>query len=280
MAKAMKVHLVIIDPQKSFMDDADSSLPVPGANKDMDNVARMIKRIGKKVEDIHVTLDSHRVIDVGHPGMWRNQNGDSPAPFTMISADDIKNGIWRPRNEHMRLSELDGKTLGEYMLAYVTKIKNSMVWPEHCVIGTPGHNVQANLMEALLDWERREFMNVDYVVKGTNPFTEHYGALMAEVPLPSDPSTGLNTSFLKIMNDADIVALSGEALLHCLKTTVLQIIKNISPDLIKKLHLLTDCSSPVPAAPGDPDSRTVGDVWLREMEARGMNLTTSDAFLA
>lgn len=63
----MKVHLVIIDPQIDFMDSKGSALPVPGANADMNRLAAMIGRVGNKLEDIHVTLDSHRIIDIAHP---------------------------------------------------------------------------------------------------------------------------------------------------------------------------------------------------------------------
>src|SRR3989344_4792956 len=104
---SLKVHLVVIDPQKDFMDDSDSSLSVAGANEDMKRLTAFIKRTSRKLEDIHVTLDSHRVIDVGHPGFWRDQNGNSPAPFTLIAADDVKNGIWTPRNIAYRKRMLD-----------------------------------------------------------------------------------------------------------------------------------------------------------------------------
>ena len=79
-----------------------------------------------------------------------------------------------------------------------------MVWPTHCLIGTPGWCVQKNLMAALQEWERKEFANVDYVTKGSNPWTEHYGGLEAEVPDPSDPTTGLNTRFIQVLQAADL----------------------------------------------------------------------------
>ncbi|MBI5147743.1 MAG: hypothetical protein HZA37_01165 [Parcubacteria group bacterium] len=275
MKKNLKVHLVIIDPQKDFMDDPDSALPVAGANADMKRVAVMIDRIGHKLEDIHVTLDSHRVIDVGHPGMWRNSDGRTPGPFTMISADDIKNGIWAPRDP----------ALTKRMVAYANALEAGgkyplMVWPEHCIIGTPGHNAQTDLMAALVRWERKHFANVDYVVKGTNTFTEHYGALMAEVPDPSDPGTGLNTAFLDVLADADIVAVAGEALSHCVKSTVSQIAENIGADQVKKFHILIDGSSPVSKVGNGPDFPAIAAAWLRDMEAQGMKLVKSDEFLA
>lgn len=275
MSKNLKVHLVVIDPQKDFMDDPDSSLPVTGANEDMRRLAAFIARAGKRLEDIHVTLDSHQIIDVGHPGFWRNQNGDRPSPFTMISNDDVKNNIWTPRNSVYRKRMLDYTAALEAGKKYM-----AMVWPEHCITGTPGHNVQVDLCGALIDWARQEWANIDFVTKGTNVFTEHYGALMAEVPDPSDPSTQLNTDFLKIMESADIVAVAGEALSHCVKATVDQIAENIGPEHIKKFHILTDCSSPVAQVGSGPDFPAIARAWLRDMEKLGMKLTTSKDFLA
>jgi len=280
---ALKIHLFVIDPQVDFMDSPGSALPVPGANADMRRLSAMIDRVGAKLEDIHVTLDSHRVIDVGHPGMWRNKKGENPSPFTIITADDIEAGIWRPRNEHAKLA--GGITLGQDMLEYARTLAKQgnyplMVWPEHCLIGTPGHAVQPELMASLQRWERKEFANVNFVTKGVNFRREHYGALMAEVVDPSDPSTGLNTGLLDTISEADIVALTGEALSHCVKTTVTQIADNIGADQIGKFIILTDCTSSVPAIPNGPDFPAIGKEWLKEMKKRGMKLTTSTEFLA
>jgi nicotinamidase-related amidase len=73
MNKAIKVDLVIIDPQNDFCDiiarpgdpvgltlpdgtQFRSTLPVPGALADMGRVASLVKRVGKRIHDIHVTL--------------------------------------------------------------------------------------------------------------------------------------------------------------------------------------------------------------------------------
>lgn len=292
MSKALKAHLVIIDPQNDFMDieakagdpvgmaipggpTFRSTLPVPGALKDMERVGIMLDRIGSRLQDIHVTLDSHRVIDVAHPGFWRNQNGKSPAPFTLISHDDVKNRIWTPKSEAFRPRMLDyTKQLqdnGKFVL---------MVWPEHCLIGNWGHNVEASLKDRFDKWEREQFANVNYVTKGTNTFTEHYGALMAEVPDPADPSTQLNGDFISVLQTADIIGVAGEASSHCVKTTVEQIVDNIGDQHLPKIHILKDCMSPVPQTPGGPDFPAIADQFLKDMEARGLVLTTSDAFLA
>lgn len=275
MKKSLKVHLLVIDPQNDFMDTTTAALAVPGATADMQRLAAMVNRIGHKLEDIHVTLDSHRLVDVGHPSMWRDENGNAPSPFTMISVDDLKNGIWHPRDPR-RLS---------YFIKYAEALAAGgkyplMVWPAHCLIGTSGHNVQADLMDALLRWEDSQFANVDYVVKGTNSFTEHYGALMAEVPDPSDPTTGLNTAFLNTFAQADIIAVAGEASSHCVLSTVSQIADNIGDEHVKKFVLLTDAMSPVPQPPGGPDFPAIAQQFMKDMAVRGMQLSTTVDFLS
>ena len=211
MAK-LKVHLVIIDGQNDFCDLPGAALPVTGADADMKRISTMIRRIGHRLEDIHCTMDSHRLIDIAHPAFWMDQNGKQPPPFTFITDKDIEGGIWMPRNPAFRKRTLDYtkalEATGKYVLC---------IWPAHCLIGTWGQNMHDELNKALQEWSSKEFAMVDYVTKGSNPWTEHYGALMAEVPDPSDPGTALNTNFLTMLSQADVIGVCGEASSHCVK---------------------------------------------------------------
>jgi nicotinamidase/pyrazinamidase len=288
----LKAHLVIIDPQNDFMDilagpgdpvglaipggpTFRSTLPVPGALKDMERCAELLRRVGPRLDDVHVTLDSHRVIDIAHPGFWRDASNKRPNPFTIISHDDVKNEVWTPRSHQYRARAL----------AYTAALEKAgkfqlMVWPKHCLIGSWGHNVVAPLKAELDAWEDAQFANVDYVVKGTNTFTEHYGALMAEVPDLFDPATQLNSAFISTLQDADVVGIAGEASSHCVKTTVEQIADNIGDAHLAKLHILTDCMSPVPQTPGGPDFPAIAKDFLKRMQTRGLVLSDSAKFLA
>jgi nicotinamidase/pyrazinamidase len=252
-----------------------STLPVPGAVADMIRVADLIKRVGDKLEDIHVTLDSHRVVDVAHPAFWRDPDGNRPAPFTIISNADVKSGKWTPRAQQYRQRMLDYTVTleanGRFLL---------MIWPEHCLIGSWGHNVVDVLRDELTEWERKNFATVDFVTKGVNTFTEHYGALQAEVPDSNDPSTQLNGQFISILQDADLIAIAGEASSHCVATTIQQIADNIGDQHLSKIHILTDCMSPVPQTPGSPDFPAIAQQFLQDMKGRGLKLTTSAEFLA
>jgi hypothetical protein len=54
----------------------------------------MIVRLAPKLDDIHVTLDSHRLVDIAHPIWWRDSSGANPDPFT--SGRWSTYGPWRP----------------------------------------------------------------------------------------------------------------------------------------------------------------------------------------
>ncbi len=276
----MKVHLLVIDPQNDFMDQSGAALPVAGAMSDMKRLAAMVDRVGQKLQKIHVTLDSHHLVDIAHPAFWRDESGASPSPLTIISAAAIKDGTWTPRRPELR----------DYTIGYAKELEANgkfqiMVWPPHCLIGTWGHNVQPDLAAAMDRWSEARVRNIDFVTKGTNVLTEHYGALLAEVPIANDPSTQLNGRFLQMLQEADIIAVAGEASSHCVKATVEQVADNIGEEHIKKFYLLTDAMSPVPAvtAPDGSvivDFPAIADQFLKDMASRGMKLSSTVDFLA
>ena len=137
------------------------------------------------------------------------------------------------------------------------------------------HAVLPELHQALQGWEEQRFALVDYVTKGSNPWTEHYSAITADVPDPTDPGTQLNTRFIQTLLDADIIALSGEAGSHCLANTVRDIANNFGDDsYIQRLVLLEDATSPVPGFESFQSN------FVKEMCQRGMKISNTRDFLA
>lgn len=115
----------------------------------------------------------------------------------------------------------------------------------------------------------------DFVTKGSNPWTEHFSAVQAEVPDPEDPGTQVNTRLIETLEAADVVLLAGEARSHCLANTVRDVVTHFSdPKLAQKLVLLTDASSDVTGF------EAYGDAFLRELLSRGMRTSTTHDFLA
>jgi nicotinamidase-related amidase len=142
-----RVELVIIDPQYDFC-DPKGKLYVGGAEDDITRLAAMVKRLGKRIDDIHVTLDSHHLMHIAHPIFWKDSKGTHPSPFTIITVQDVEKGTWTPTVPSLYRKALQYvKSLeknGRYQLC---------IWPPHCLIGTPGHAIMEPLLSELLKWE-------------------------------------------------------------------------------------------------------------------------------
>jgi len=263
-----RTELLIIDPQVDFC-DPNGALYVPGADRDMQRLAKMVQRTRDRLDDIHVTLDSHHWIHIAHPIFWKDSLGNHPTVFTRITRADVEQGVWTATVPGMYRRALD----------YVRKLEANgrydlTIWPPHCLIGSAGHAVHPCLYAALQEWEDR-FAFVDYVIKGSNITTEHYSAVQSDVPDASDPSTQINTHLIRILEYADVVAVAGEALTHCLANTVRDIANNFGDDrFVSKMVLLTDATSRIHGF------ESVGDAFITEMTARGLQLSTTAEFLA
>ena len=282
-----KVHLLMIDPQNDFCCGGNPALVaalraanipeaqwpagakagalyVGGADMDMVRLAAFITKNKRRIEEIHCTLDSHQSVHIAHPIFWVNSKGEHPTPFTVITADDVKNGTWRafyPPFQKRAQAYVDALAVNQrYVL---------VIWPPHCIIGSWGAAIVPAVSDALIDWEKTRFNKVNYVPKGSNFFTEHYSGIRADVIDDSDPSTKLNTNLIDAMSVADELVTTGEALSHCVANTARDIAKEFGDDNIKKLTLLTDTTSNVTGF------EKLGQDFIAEMVAKGMKLATT-----
>ena len=162
------------------------------------------------------------------------------------------------------------------------------IWPEHCLIGTPGHNIVPDLREAILEWETLTQSTFNPVTKGSNPCVEHFGAVMAEVPfdgddtmgLKADPSTQLNAEFIQNVMEADEIPLCGEAGSHCLANTANDIAAQFTDPgtgrnpFLEKVILLSNGTSPVPGF------EFLQDGFIKKATALGMRTCSCEDYLA
>ena len=276
-------QLLIIDPQNDFCDvpaawcPADPltgaamvpALPVPGAHADMQRTAALIRAAGAALDDITITLDSHHRVDIAHPTFWRRHAGGDVAPFTTITAAQVRGGEFEPRDPAAlprTLAYLDQlESRGRYTL---------MVWPVHCEIGTWGHGVHAAVRAAYNAWESARLRGVRKITKGENPWTEHYSAIQAEVPDAGDEHTQINTALLAQLDRADLLLIAGEAGSHCVRATTEHIVANLPGGRPERLVLLTDCMSPVAGFEAQQAA------FLDEMRAKGVRAMSSSEALA
>ncbi|HLO94666.1 MAG TPA: cysteine hydrolase [Burkholderiaceae bacterium] len=278
----MNTQLLLIDPQNDFCDlppdwlpqvpalgtPARPALPVAGAHADLLRAAALVDRLGARLQGITVTLDSHHRIDIAHPGFWLEAaSRAAPAPFTPITAAQVRAGAFRPREAGALprvLDYLDAlEATGRYTL---------MVWPVHCQMGSWGQAVHAGLQAALDRWADAQGRSVQVVSKGENPWTEHYSALQAEVPDAQDARTQLNRALLAALDTADQLLIAGEAGSHCVKATVEHLVEHLPSGRFGKLVLLRDCISPVAGF------EAAQDAFFAAMQARGLRLALSTDF--
>lgn len=242
MTKSNDKVLFIIDPQNDFIDIPGNpgSLAVPGAYADM---ARLVESIeANPPSAIVVSLDTHSVMDIAHKSWWVNAEGENPGNFTLISLEDVKNGVWKP----VDAQEYDNAVYYLEKLAAGGKFP-LCIWPDHCVKGTFGHEVFADLAVALRKWEKDTNSQVHFVYKGENPNTEHYSALKAEVVWNDNGYSELRTDLIEELAAHSVICVAGEAKSHCVANTVYDLMDYINKNgLSSKVEIWNDCMSAVP----------------------------------
>lgn len=279
-----KVKLLLIDPQRGFMDpdvtkeyegfpflmDHVGELYVEGAVDDAGRIADFIREKGGDITSITVTLDSHHVNHIANYITWLTQDTDGswvpPDPFTLIHVGGMESGKFRTKDPRRNSEAIDyGKALRDnkrYVLC---------LWPLHCLIGSPGYEIEKGIYAALVQWEIEYGRHVIKVTKGSNYKTEHYSAVMADVPDPRDPTTSLNKNLIDDLEKYDEILIAGEALSHCVANTVTDIADHISEDAVKKFRMMGDGSSNVPGF------EELGSDFILAMESKGMEtIKTTD----
>jgi len=272
-------QLLIIDPQNDFCDlppdycpnhpllgKSKPSLPVNGAHADMQRLAKWIQREIANIDDINISLDSHHYYDIAHPVFWRKNNGEDVAPFTQITAEQIRNGAFSPKKEaHLK-----------YVLEYLDTLEKQgrhtlMVWPVHCQVGSWGHGVHVDILAACNQWQAQRQRCVSDIFKGQSPWTEHYSALEAEVPDPSDPDTLLNKAWLNKLDKAEKLIIAGEASSHCVRFTVEHLLQYLPSGKPERLVLLVDAMSPVAGFEASHQE------FITQAQNAGVQISTCDA---
>jgi len=273
--KKQKNALLIIDPQNDFC-HPNGSLFVPGADEDNKRLAQWILDNNEDIDTVVISLDSHQPNDIAHPVWFQDKDGNAPNPFSVITAEDVENGTWSakffPSNTLKYLKALESE--GEFP---------HVIWPQHCIVGSWGHNIDERVLKAVESWTTNgKFYRT--VAKGTNPLTEHFGIFRANIPLTGQPETQLNFGIIKLLEEHDNVFFAGQAKSHCVANSLKQVIeytkdKKNKSDLANKFVIMTDCMSDVPGGPNGPGTTpTFGELAQSIYdEAKSMGIRFSDS---
>ena len=254
--------LLIIDPQNDFV-ATGGALSVSGATEDAKRLARFMEQMRDQISSLIISLDSHHRLDISHPLWFHDERGRSPEPFTVITSEELETGVWLARGERQ------GRTL-----SYLKELERReryphVIWPEHCLIGSEGHNVYPLLYEECLAWSAHhadQGGQVQFVRKGENPWTEHFSAVEAEVPDELDPHTHVNRALIDQLLASDEVYVAGWARSHCVGNSVRDLIRYGGPELARRITLLSDTMSDVPGF------EEVGEAFTREVIEKGVSV--------
>jgi nicotinamidase/pyrazinamidase len=120
----------------------------------------MFRNNTDKIEEIFVTLDTHNPEHIAHARFWTNMDGKEPANFQQISYEDILNGFWIPKQASLK----------EYCKQYLLKLEENgrfklTIWPEHCLVNSPGREVVDAVKFAIRQWEEQREKRAVYIQK-------------------------------------------------------------------------------------------------------------------
>lgn len=238
---SLKTAMLLIDLQCDFHEITGAALAVPGSVEDTKRICTLIEKLNP--DTIYASQDTHYNLDISHAAWWNDHQGCSVGPFTQITAGDVLNGKYVPRMDPKRSLKYlqDLETNGEFL---------HMIWPDHCIGGTPGHAFLPLFSDTLKNWTAKNKKWYNLITKGVNPWTEHFGVFRANVPIPQDPNTDVDQRIFKTLRDHDRVLLSGQARTHCDINSLKQLLE-IAPDLAPKVIILEDGMSNVAGLPPD-----------------------------
>lgn len=236
------------------------------------------------ITEICPTMDTHQAMQIFHNVFLVNEKGDHPTPFTLVSEEDIQQGVWKFNPEVGRALGFDDNYGQEYLRHYTGQLKagskyDLTIWPYHAMLGGIGHALVSSIEEAIFFHSVARLSQPDVQVKGNNPLTENYSVLSPEVlqDAKGKQIAQKNSTFIKKLMEFDAVIIAGQAKSHCVAWTIADLLKEIccvDEKLAEKVYLLEDCTSPV-VIPGVIDYTEDADAAFKKFAETGMHVVRS-----
>lgn len=253
-----KVGLLAIDVQNTFCHPS-GELYVAGATGTgaVDDSRRLVEfgyRNMGLITALNCTLDTHRAYAVFHPSFLQNQQGEHPAPFTMVSHKDVTGGVWKPSVYMTSALGISLMAAQRHLEHYTDALEKAgryalTIWPYHGMLGDKGHNLVSGLAELANFHGFARGAQPGFEVKGTHPLVENYSVLGPEVTqLFNGTPVPRNTAFIDKLLKYDVLVIAGEAKSHCVAWTIEDLLGDIlatDPQLARKVYLLEDCTTSI-----------------------------------
>lgn len=283
-----KICLVTVDVQNTFcipgFELFVGGRSGRGAVDDNIRLCEFIYRNLDVITQIAPTMDTHQVMQIFHSAFWINEGGEHPAPYTLISEEDVEQGRWKFNPVLGPSLGIDEDFAQRYLLHYTRSLREGgkyelTIWPYHVMLGSIGHALVPAVEEAIFCHSIARCSQPDFQIKGNNPFTEHYSVLGPEVLEGPDgePIAQKNIGFIEKLLQFDAVLIAGQAKSHCVAWTIDDLLQDIylrDERLAEKVYLLEDCTSPV-VVPGVMDYTDEADAAFQRFADAGMHVVRS-----
>ena len=255
---SVRVCLLAVDVQNTFCIPG-FELFVAGrsgtaAVDDNRRLCEFIYRNLGTITQIVPSLDTHHAMQIFHPLWLIDAHGDHPAPFTLVSVEDVETGRWRANPLIAAALGLDRDFAQRHLAHYTRRLAERgkydlTIWPYHAMLGGIGHALASAVEEAIFFHAIARNSQPDFQVKGDNPLTEHYSILGPEVTDGPDGEriATRNTALVEKLLSFDIVVVAGQAKSHCVAWTIDDLLtgEEEREQLAPKTYLLEDCTSPI-----------------------------------
>jgi nicotinamidase-related amidase len=285
---AFRLALLVVDAQNTFcVPDFELFVAGRSGRGAVDDSRRLCDFVYRNLGAITQTfpsLDTHHAMQVFHAVWLVDEHGEHPAPYTLVSADDVTAGRWRVNPAVADSLGLDPDYTARHLAHYTRRLAEGgkydlTIWPYHAMLGGIGHALVSAVEEALFFHGMARSSQPDFQVKGDNPLTEHYSMLGPEVTEGPDGERlgGKNVELIEKLLTFDAVAVAGQAKSHCVAWTIDDLLRSDSAQegrLAQRMYLLEDCTSPV-VVPGVVDYTDEADAAFERFARAGVHVVRS-----
>jgi len=283
-----RICLLLVDVQNTFCIPG-FELYVGGrsgtaAVDDNRRLCEFIYRNLHVITQICPTMDTHQSVQIFHSIFLVNEKGEHPAPFTLVSMEDIEKGVWKFNPDVANSLNIDEDYGQRFLRYYTEKLKvggkyDLTIWPYHAMLGGIGHALVSAVEEAIFFHGIARYCLPDFQVKGSNPFTENYSVISPEVleDAKGNQIAEKNARFVRALLEFDAVIIAGQAKSHCVAWTIDDLLSEIGISdrgLAEKVYLLEDCTSPV-VIPSVVDYTDQADAAFQRFSSAGMHVFRS-----
>ena len=283
-----KICLLLVDVQNTFcipqFELFVGGRSGIGAVDDNRRLCEFIYRNLNVITQICPTMDTHQAIQIFHAIFFVNQKGEHPAPFTLISPDDVEKGVWEVNPEVSKSLNMDSSYSKKFLQHYTRMLRqggkyNLTIWPYHAMLGGIGHALVSAVEEAIFFHSMARYCSPDFQVKGDNPLTENYSVIKPEVmyDFEGDQIAKKNSHLVEKLIKHDALFIAGQAKSHCVAWTIDDLSNEISAldsSLAEKIYILYDCMSSV-VIPGGIDYTDQTDETFQRFSDEGMHVIRS-----